>query len=176
MSPREPRRDPLRQQFVTALLEMEQGDRRRVALALLREEQFRGLGVREMGQRYGAGKSTVSDWLTGKYQPSSKAVEAIISGYDRDRTGYAIMDGDLKHVEPRTERDRRLLNEANQAILQYLQTNDPTLLAKYHNKVLNIATDRGPQKIRLQLRPEEIDALAEAGLIRPDTVPHLLVS
>jgi transcriptional regulator with XRE-family HTH domain len=128
-----------------------------------------GYSVREIARRTGISKSHVHDISTGKRSVSAARAATATEQLSRERPALAIIDGQIRAIDPMNRRDRQKIGRYMRAVQDARRSGDFRGLHRRFRRTV-IKTTGG------DLRPEtDVQALRElddAGLLQLDEVFH----
>ena len=137
-------------------------------------EQIRGLrelgySVREIGQRTGISKSHVHDISTGKRNVSATRAAAATERLSRERPALAIIDGQVRAVDPMGQLDRQKIGRYMRAVQDARRSGNFRELRRRFKRTV-IKTSEG--EFRFETDATALHELDDAGLLQLDEVFH----
>jgi transcriptional regulator with XRE-family HTH domain len=135
----------------------------------IRRLRERGYSVREIARRTGISKSHVHDISTGKRGVSTARAAAATEQLSRERPALAIIDGQIRAVDPVSWHDRRKIGRYMRAVQDARRSGDlGTIRRRFRRTVLK--TSEG--EFRFETDASVLRELDDAGLLQLDEVFH----
>jgi transcriptional regulator with XRE-family HTH domain len=135
----------------------------------IRRLRERGYSVREIARRTGISKSHVHDISTGKRGVSTARAAAATEQLSRERPALAIIDGQIRAVDPVSWHDRRKIGRYMRAVQDARRSGDlRTIRRRFRRTVLK--TSEG--EFRFETDASVLRELDDAGLLQLDEVFH----
>jgi transcriptional regulator with XRE-family HTH domain len=138
-------------------------------VAEIRRLRQRGYSVREIARRSGISKSHVHDISTGKRGVSGARAAAATERLSRERPALAIIDGEVRAVDPLSKRDRQKIGRYMRAIRDARRSGDLRAIRRRFKHTV-IKTSDG--EVRLETDLIALRELDDAGLLELDEVFH----
>jgi transcriptional regulator with XRE-family HTH domain len=135
----------------------------------LQQLRQRGFSVREIGRRTGISKSHVHDILTGKRGVSAARAASATEHLSRERPALAIIDGQIRAVDPVSRRDRQKIGRYMRAVQDARRSGDFRELRRRFKRTV-LKTSEG--EFRFETDPTALRELDDAGLLQLDEVFH----
>jgi transcriptional regulator with XRE-family HTH domain len=134
-------------------------------------QRFRQLGysVREIARRTGISKSHVHDISTGRRGVSAVRAVAATEHLSRERPALAIIDGQIRAVDPISRRDRQKIGRYMRAVQDARRSGDLRDLSRRFRRTV-IKTSEG--EFRFETDVTALRELDDAGLLELDEVFH----
>ena len=129
----------------------------------------RGYSVREIARRTGISKSHVHDISTGKRGVSAPRAAAATEHLSRVRPALAIIDGQIRAVDPMGKRDRQKIGRYMRAVQDARRSGDFRELRRRFKRTV-IKTSEG--EFRFENDATALHELDDAGLLQLDEVFH----
>jgi transcriptional regulator with XRE-family HTH domain len=128
-----------------------------------------GYSVREVARRTGISKSHVHNISIGKRGVSPTRAAAATERLSRERSALALIDGQMRAVDPMTRRDRQKISRYMRAVKSAKRLRDyRDIRRRFRRTVIN--TSEGA--FRFETDPEVLMELDDAGLLDIDEVFH----
>jgi transcriptional regulator with XRE-family HTH domain len=128
-----------------------------------------GYSVREIARRTGISKSHVHNISIGKRGVTTGRAVAATERLSREQPAYAIIDGQLRAIDPTTRRQRQKLGRIWRAVQDAKRTGDYRDLRRRFRRTV-IKTSEG--EVRFETDPDVLAELDDAGLLDIDEVFH----
>ena len=135
-------------------------------IRLLRE---RGYSVREIAQRTGISKSHVHDISTGRRGVSATRAVAATERLSRERPALAIIEGQVRAVDPMGQLDRQKIGRYMRAVQDARRSGNFRELRRRFKRTV-IKTSEG--EFRFETDATALHELDDAGLLQLDEVFH----
>jgi transcriptional regulator with XRE-family HTH domain len=134
-------------------------------------KQLRRLGysVREIARRTGISKSHVHDVSTGKRGVSAARAAAATEQLSRERPALAIIDGQIRAIDPISKRDRQKVGRYMRAVQDARRSGDFRELRRRFKRTV-LRTSEG--EFRFETDATALHELDDAGLLQLDEVFH----
>ena len=129
----------------------------------------RGHSVREIARRTGISKSHVHDISTGKRGVSAARAAAATEHLSRERPALAIIDGQIRAVDPLGRRDRQKIGRYMRAVQDARRSGDFRGLRRQFKRTV-LRTSEG--EFRFETDATALHELDDAGLLQLDEVFH----
>jgi transcriptional regulator with XRE-family HTH domain len=129
----------------------------------------RGYSVREIARRTGISKSHVHDISTGKRGVSVARATAATEQLSRERPAFAIIDGEVRAIDPLSRRDRQKIGRHMRAVQDARRSGDFRELRRRFKRTV-IKTSEG--EFPLETDATALHKLDDAGLLQLDEVFH----
>jgi transcriptional regulator with XRE-family HTH domain len=129
----------------------------------------RGYSVREIARRTGLSKSHVHDISTGKRGVSAPRAATATEHLSRERPALAIIDGQIRAVDPMGKRDRQKIGRYMRAVQDARRSGDFRELRRRFKRTV-IKTSEG--EFRFETDATALHELDDAGLLQLDEVFH----
>jgi transcriptional regulator with XRE-family HTH domain len=127
----------------------------------------RGYSVREIARRTGISKSHVHDISTGKRGVSAARAAAATEQLSRERPALAIIDGQIRAVDPLGKRDRQKIGRYMHAVQVARRSGDFRELRRRFKRTV-LRTSDG--EFRFETDATALHELDDAGLLELDEV------
>jgi transcriptional regulator with XRE-family HTH domain len=141
----------------------------RALVEQVRRLRQRGYSVREIARRTGISKSHVHDISTGKRGVSAARAAAATEHLSRERPALAIIDGQVRAVDPMGRRDRQKIGRYMRAVQDARRSGDFRELRRRFKRSV-IKTSDG--EFRFESDATVLHELDDAGLLQLDEVFH----
>jgi transcriptional regulator with XRE-family HTH domain len=141
----------------------------RALVEQIRQLRERGYSVREIARRTGISKSHVHDISTGKRGVSAARATAATEHLSRERPALAIIDGQVRAVDPMGRRDRQKIGRYMRAVQDARRLGDFRDLRRRFKRTV-IKTSEG--EFRFETDVTALHELDDAGLLQLDEVFH----
>jgi transcriptional regulator with XRE-family HTH domain len=128
-----------------------------------------GYSVREIARRTGISKSHVHDIATGRRGVSAVRAAAATEYLSRERPAFAIIDGQVRAVDPMGRRDRQKIGRYMRAVQDARRSGDFRDLRRRFKRTV-IRTSEG--EFRFETDVAALQELDDAGLLQLDEVFH----
>ena len=138
-------------------------------VAEIRRLRQRGYSVREIARRSGISKSHVHDIATGRRGVSAVRAAAATEYLSRERPAFAIIDGQVRAVDPMGRRDRQKIGRYMRAVQDARRSGDFRDLRRRFKRTV-IRTSEG--EFRFETDVAALQELDDAGLLQLDEVFH----
>jgi transcriptional regulator with XRE-family HTH domain len=135
----------------------------------IRQLRERGYSVREIARRAGISKSHVHDISTGKRGVSAARAAAATEHLSREHPALAIIDGQIRAVDPMGRRDRQKIGRYMRAVQDARRSGDFRELRRRFKRTV-IKTSEG--EFRFETDATALHELDDAGLLQLDEVFH----
>ena len=137
-------------------------------------EQIRGLrergySVREIARRTGISKSHVHDISTGRRGVSAARAAAATERLSRERPALAIIEGQVRAVDPMGQLDRQKIGRYMRAVQDARRSGNFRELRRRFKRTV-IKTSEG--EFRFETDATALHELDDAGLLQLDEVFH----
>jgi transcriptional regulator with XRE-family HTH domain len=129
----------------------------------------RGYSVREIARRTGISKSHVHDISTGRRGVSPERAATAAEYLSRERPAFAIIDGQVRAVDPMGRRDRQKIGRYMRAVQDARRSGDFRDLRRRFKRTV-IRTSEGG--FRFETDATVLHELDDAGLLHLDEVFH----
>jgi transcriptional regulator with XRE-family HTH domain len=129
----------------------------------------RGYSVREIARRTGISKSHVHDISTGKRGVSAARAVGATEQLSRERPAFAIIDGEVRAVDPLSRRDRQKIGRYMRAVQDARRSGDFRELRRRFKRTV-MKTSEG--EFRFETDATALHELDDAGLLQLDEVFH----
>jgi transcriptional regulator with XRE-family HTH domain len=129
----------------------------------------RGYSVREIARRTGVSKSHVHDISTGRRGVSAGRAAAATEYLSREQPAFAIIDGQVRAVDPMGRRDRQKIGRYMRAVQDARRSGDFRDLRRRFKRTV-IRTSEGD--FRFETDVPALQELDDAGLLQLDEVFH----
>jgi transcriptional regulator with XRE-family HTH domain len=139
----------------------------RALVEQVRRLRQRGYSVREIARRTGLSKSHVHDISTGKRGVSAARAAAATEHLSRERPALAIIDGQIRAVDPMGRRDRQKIGRYMRAVQDARRSGDFRDLRRRFRRTV-IKTSEG--EFRFETDATALHELDDAGLLQLDEV------
>jgi transcriptional regulator with XRE-family HTH domain len=131
--------------------------------------RLRGYSVREIARRTGISKSHVHDISTGKRAVSALRATAATENLSREQSAFAIIDGQVRAIDPVSRRDRQKIGRYMRAVKDASRSGDFRELRRRFKRTV-IKTSEG--EFRFETDATALRELDDAGLLQLDEVFH----
>jgi transcriptional regulator with XRE-family HTH domain len=128
-----------------------------------------GYSVREIARRTGISKSHVHDISTGKRGVSATRAAAATEQLSRERPALAIIDGQIRAIDPVSKRDRQKIGRYMRAVQDARRAGDYRELRRRFKRTV-LRTSEG--ELRFETDASVLRDLDDAGLLQLDEVFH----
>jgi hypothetical protein len=129
----------------------------------------RGYSVREIAWRTGISKSHVHDISTGRRGVSVRRAVAATEHLSRERPALAIIDGQVRTVDPMGRRDRQKVGRYMRAVQDGRRSGDFRELRRRFKRTV-LRTSEG--EFRFETDATVLHELDDAGVLQLDEVFH----
>jgi transcriptional regulator with XRE-family HTH domain len=141
----------------------------RLFIEEIRRLRGSGYSVREIARRTGISKSHVHDISTGRRRVSAARAAAATEHLSRERPALAIIDGEIRPVDPMGKRDRQKIGRYMRAVQDARRSGDFRGLRRRFKRTV-IKTSEG--EFRFETDPTALHELDDAGRLQLDEVFH----
>ena len=141
----------------------------RALVEQIRQLRQRGYSVREIARRTGISKSHVHDISTGKRGVSAARAAAATEQLSRERPALAIIDGQIRAIDPISKRDRQKVGRYMRAVQDARRSGDFRELRRRFKRTV-LRTSEG--EFRFETDANVLHELDDAGLLELDEVFH----
>ena len=141
----------------------------RALVEQIQQLRQRGYSVREIARRTGISKSHVHDISTGKRGVSAARATAATEQLSRERPALAIIDGQIRAVDPVSKRDRQKIGRYMRAVQDARRSGDFRELRRRFKRTV-LRTSEG--EFRFETNATALHELDDAGLLQLDEVFH----
>ena len=142
----------------------------RALVEQIQQLRQRGYSVREIARRTGISKSHVHDISTGKRGVSAARAAAATEHLSRERPALAIIDGQIRAIDPVSKQDRQKIGRYMRAVQDARRSGDfRELRRRFKRTVLKNQRRRISASRPTRLSLHELD---DAGLLQLDEVFH----
>jgi transcriptional regulator with XRE-family HTH domain len=141
----------------------------RALVEQIQQLRQRGYSVREIARRTGISKSHVHDISTGKRGVSAARAAAATEHLSRERPALAIIDGQIRAIDPVSKRDRQKIGRYMRAIQDARRSGDFRELRRRFKRTV-IKTSEG--EFRFETDTTALRELDDAGLLQLDEIFH----
>ena len=135
----------------------------------IRQLRQRGYSVREIARRTGISKSHVHDLSTGKRGVSAARATAATEQLSRERPALAIIEGQVRAIDPVSKRDRQKIGRYMRAVQDARRSGVFRQLRRRFRRTV-LKTTEG--KFRLETDANVLRELDDAGRLQLDEVFH----
>jgi transcriptional regulator with XRE-family HTH domain len=135
----------------------------------IRRLRDRGFSVREIARRTGISKSHVHNISIGKRGVSATRAAAASERLSRERPALAIIDGQMRAIDPASRRDRQKIGRYMRAIKDAKRAGDYREIRRRFRRSV-IKTSEG--ELRFETDPAVLMELDDAGILDVDEVFH----
>jgi len=135
----------------------------------IRQMREAGYSVREIARRAGISKSHVHNIAVGKRGISTTRAAAATERLSRERSALAFIDGQMRAINPLTQRDRQKIGRYMRAVKDAKRYGDFRDIRRRFRRTV-IKTSEG--EFRLETDPEVLMELDDAGVLNIDEVFH----
>lgn len=137
--------------------------------AEIRRLRVQGFSVREIARRTGISKSHVHNISIGKRGISGARAVAASERLSRERPALAIIDGQMRAIDPASRRDRQKIGRYMRAVKDAKRAGDfREIRRRFRRTVVN--TSEG--EFRFETDPAVLLELDDAGILDIDEVFH----
>jgi transcriptional regulator with XRE-family HTH domain len=141
----------------------------RALVEQIRQLRERGYSVREIARRTGISKSHVHDISTGRRGVSVGRAVAATEHLSRERPALAIIDGQVRAVDPMGRRDRQKIGRYMRAVQDARRSGDFRELRRRFKRTV-LKTREG--EFRFETHATVLHELDDAGVLQLDEVFH----
>jgi transcriptional regulator with XRE-family HTH domain len=141
----------------------------RALVEQIQQLRQRGYSVREIARRTGISKSHVHDISTGKRGVSAARATAATEHLSRERPALAIIDGQIRAVDPVGRRERQKIGRYMRAVQDARRSGDFRELRRRFRRTV-LRTSEG--EFRFEADANALRELDNAGLLQLDEVFH----
>jgi transcriptional regulator with XRE-family HTH domain len=141
----------------------------RALVEQIQQLRQRGYSVREIARRTGIAKSHVHDISTGKRGVSAARATVATEQLSRERPALAIIDGQIRAIEPVSKRDRQKIGRYMRAVQDARRSGDFRELRRRFRRTV-LRTSEG--EFRFETNATALHELDDAGLLQLDEVFH----
>jgi transcriptional regulator with XRE-family HTH domain len=141
----------------------------RALVEQIQQLRQRGYSVREIARRTGISKSHVHDISTGKRGVSAARAAAATEHLSRERPALAIIDGQIRAIDPVSKRDRQKIGRYMRAVQDARRSGDFRELRRRFKRTV-LRTSEG--EFRFETDTTALRELDDAGLLQLDEVFH----
>jgi transcriptional regulator with XRE-family HTH domain len=141
----------------------------RALVEQIRQLRERGYSVREIARRTGISKSHVHDISTGKRGVSAARATAATEQLSRERPALAIIDGQIRAIDPVSKRDRQKVGRYMRAVQDARRSGDFRELRRRFKRTV-LRTSEG--EFRFETDATALHQLDDAGRLELDEVFH----
>jgi transcriptional regulator with XRE-family HTH domain len=141
----------------------------RALVEQIQQLRQRGYSVREIARRTGISKSHVHDISTGKRGVSVARATAATDQLSRERPALAIIDGEVRAVDPLSRRDRQKIGRYMRAVQNARRSGDLRAIRRRFKHTV-IKTSDG--EFRFETDADALRELDDVGLLQLDEVFH----
>jgi transcriptional regulator with XRE-family HTH domain len=135
----------------------------------IRQLRQRGYSVREIARRTGISKSHVHDISTGRRGVSATRAAAATERLSRERPALAIIDRQVRAVDPMGQLDRQKIGRYMRAVQDARRSGNFRELRRRFKRTV-IKTSEG--EFRFETDATALHELDDAGLLQLDEVFH----
>ena len=135
----------------------------------IRRLRERGYSVREIARRTGISKSHVHDISTGRRGVSAARAAAATERLSRERPALAIIEGQVRAVDPMGQLDRQKIGRYMRAVQDARRSGNFRELRRRFKRTV-IKTSEG--EFRFETDATALHELDDAGLLQLDEVFH----
>jgi transcriptional regulator with XRE-family HTH domain len=135
----------------------------------IRRMRETGYSVREIARRTGISKSHVHNIAIGKRGVSTSRATAAAERLSRERSALVFIDGQLRAIDPMTQRDRQKIGRYMRAVKDAKRFGDFRDIRRRFRRSV-IRTSEG--EFHFETDPEILMELDDAGLLDIDEVFH----
>jgi transcriptional regulator with XRE-family HTH domain len=129
----------------------------------------RGYSVREIARRTGISKSHVHDISTGKRGVSAARAAAATEHLSRERPALAIIDGQIRAIDPVSKRDRQKIGRYMRSVQDARRSGDFRELRRRFERTV-LRTSEG--EFRFETDTTALHELDDAGPLQLDEIFH----
>jgi transcriptional regulator with XRE-family HTH domain len=133
----------------------------------IRQLRQRGYSVREIARRTGISKSHVHDISTGKRGVSAARAAAATEQLSRERPALAIIEGQVRAIDPVSKRDRQKIGRYMRAVQDARRSGDFRQLRRRFKRTV-IKTTEG--EFHIETDVTTLQELDDRGLLQLDEV------
>ena len=141
----------------------------RALVEQIQQLRQRGYSVREIARRTGISKSHVHDMSTGKRGVSAARAAAATEHLSRERPALAIIDGQIRAIDPVSKRDRQKIGRYMRAVQDARRSGDFRELRRRFKRTV-LRTSEG--EFRFETDTTALHELDDAGLLQLDEIFH----
>ena len=141
----------------------------RALVEQIQQLRQRGYSVREIARRTGISKSHVHDISTGKRGVSAARAAAATEHLSRERPALAIIDGQIRAIDPVSKRDRQKIGRYMHAVQDARRSGDFRELRRRFKRTV-LRTSEG--EFRFETDTTALHELDDAGLLQLDEIFH----
>jgi transcriptional regulator with XRE-family HTH domain len=141
----------------------------RALVEQIQQLRQRGYSVREIARRTGISKSHVHDISTGKRGVSAARAAAATEHLSRERPALAIIDGQIRAIDPVSKRDRQKIGRYMRAVQDARRSGDFRELRRRFKRTV-LRTSEG--EFRFETDTTAMRELDDAGLLQLDEIFH----
>jgi transcriptional regulator with XRE-family HTH domain len=141
----------------------------RALVEQIQQLRQRGYSVREIARRTGISKSHVHDISTGKRGVSAARAAAATEHLSRERPALAIIDGQIRAIDPVSKRDRQKIGRYMRAVQDARRSGDFRELRRRFKRTV-LRTSEG--EFRFETDTTALRELDDAGLLQLDEIFH----
>ena len=141
----------------------------RALVEQIQQLRQRGYSVREIARRTGISKSHVHDISTGKRGVSAARAAAATEHLSRERPALAIIDGQIRAIDPVSKRDRQKIGRYMRAVQDARRSGDFRELRRRFKRTA-LRTSEG--EFRFETDTTALHELDDAGLLQLDEIFH----
>lgn len=135
----------------------------------IRRLRERGFSVREIARRTELSKSFVHNISIGKRGVSTSRAATATERLSREQPAFAIIDGQLRAVDPSSRRERQKIGRYMRAVKDAKRYGDYRDVRRRFRRTI-IKTSEG--EFHLETDPKVLSELDDAGLLDIDEVFH----
>jgi transcriptional regulator with XRE-family HTH domain len=135
----------------------------------IRRLRGQGFSVREIARRTGISKSHVHNISIRKRGVSATRAVAASERLSRERPAFAIIDGQMRGIDPASRRDRQKIGRYMRAIKDAKRAGDYRQIRRRFRRTV-IKTSEG--EFRFETDPAVLLELDDAGILDIDEVFH----
>ena len=139
----------------------------RALVEQIQQLRQRGYSVREIARRTGISKSHVHDISTGKRGVSAARAAAATEHLSRERPALAIIEGQIRAIDPVSRRDRQKIGRYMRAVQDARRSGDFRELRRRFKRTV-IKTSEG--EFRFETDATALRELDDAGFLQLDEV------
>jgi transcriptional regulator with XRE-family HTH domain len=141
----------------------------RALVEQIQQLRQRGYSVREIARRTGISKSHVHDISTGKRGVSAARAAAATEHLSRERPALAIIDGQIRAIDPVSKRDRQKIGRYMRAVQDARRSGDFRELRRRFKRTVLRTSEGG---FRFETDTTALHELDDAGLLQLDEIFH----
>jgi transcriptional regulator with XRE-family HTH domain len=141
----------------------------RALVEQIQQLRQRGYSVREIARRTGISKSHVHYISTGKRGVSAARAAAATEHLSRERPALAIIDGQIRAIDPVSKRDRQKIGRYMRAVQDARRSGDFRELRRRFKRTV-LRTSEG--EFRFETDTTALRELDDAGLLQLDEIFH----